>query len=251
MSSSSESVLDILAVSVAKAARLAPYGGFFTTRKLASILPGLRRYPLRTRYGRIVCDLSESVCYPLLKFGEYPHWRPDEEAWARLPIGSDSLVLDIGANIGVMTRLSAARAGRVHAFEPAPRALPLLEANTADLTNVTVHAVALSNVDGSTRFRQRAALDESSIGEGDVEVPVRTLDSFGFVPDLIKIDVEGYEHRVLEGATEMLQRAPVILFEALSETARQYCENIILAANPRYGFETIGWGTNDIAWPNR
>jgi hypothetical protein len=62
---------------------------------------------------------------------------------------------------------------------------------------------------------------------------VRTLDSFGFVPDLIKIDVEGYEHRVLEGATEMLQRAPVILFEALSETARQYCENIILAANPR------------------
>jgi hypothetical protein len=82
-------------------------------------------------------------------------------------------------------------------------------------------------------------------------VPVRTLDSFGFVPDLIKIDVEGHEHRVLEGATEMLQRAPVILFEALSESARQYCENIILASNPRYGFETIGWGTNHIAWPNR
>jgi hypothetical protein len=70
------------------------------------------------------------------------------------------------------------------------------------------------------------------------------------VPDFIKIDVEGYEHRVLEGARQTIKdRSPVIMFEALNEAARQFCENIIREANPNYRFESIGQKLNHIAWP--
>ena len=54
---------------------------------------------------------------------------------------------------------------------------------------------------------------------------------------------------MLEGATKTLQNGPIVIFEAFGETARQYCENIIRAANPNYKFETAGGGQNHIAWP--
>lgn len=242
-------MINRLAVALARLASHSRYGSSFLARNLAKCLPALRHYPLKTRYGRIYCNLGESVCLPLLAHGEYPHWRPDEEAINRIPLSPESVVLDIGANIGVMTRIFAARAGHVHAFEPAPRAITLLEANTADLANVTLHPVALSNHSGTALFAEREALDFSSLSDVGIKVPMRTVDSLELKPDLIKIDVEGYEHRVLEGSTETMKCSPVILFEAFGETARQYCENIILAANPGYRFETLGGGTNHIAWP--
>lgn len=243
------SILDKIAVQAARFASHSPYGCHFVARNLAHLLPGLRNYPLHTRYGVIRCDLRENVCLPLLRHGEYPHFRPEEADWDRIPLSLSSVVLDIGANIGVMTRIFARRAGHVHAFEPAPRAMSLLIENTKDRLNVTVHHVAISNRDGTTHFAERPNLDVSSISSDGIEVPTRTIDSLGLDPDFIKIDVEGYEHLVLEGASETLKRSPIVMFEALSETARQYCENLIVAVNPGYRFETIGWGTNHIAWP--
>jgi FkbM family methyltransferase len=185
-----------------------------------------------------------------LSSSEYPHWRADEEAIARIPLKSDSIVLDVGAHIGVTVRLFAARAGHVHAFEPAPRAMALLEANTADLKNVTIHAFALSNKDEIVCFEEKPGLDFSSLSEEGIQVLAKTIDSLGLVPDFIKIDVEGYEHRVLEGARQTIKdRSPVIMFEALNEAARQFCENIIREANPNYRFESIGQKLNHIAWP--
>jgi FkbM family methyltransferase len=157
--------------------------------------------------------------------------------------------VDVGANIGVTVRLFAAQAGHVHAFEPAPRALRLLQRNVSDLCNVTLYTVALSNENGTARFSELEALDNSTLADDGIDVPVRTLDSYGLKPDVLKIDVEGFEHLVLEGARETLRHSPVVVFEAFGETARQYCENIIKSANPNYRFETMGGKTNHIAWP--
>lgn len=242
-------MINRIAVAAARIAARSPYGRFFAARHLARRIPALRLYPLRTRYGEVHCNLGETVCLPLLAYGEYPHWRSEEEAWDRLPIGPESLVLDIGANIGVMSMIFAKRAGRVIAFEPAPRAIPMLKANTEKLANVEIMQVALSNRAGTAFFDEAAELDISSLSDSGIEVATTTLDALRLKPDVIKIDVEGYEHRVLEGATETLKCSPVIFFEALCETARQYCENIILAANPNYRFETLAGRTNHIAWP--
>ena len=156
--------------------------------------------------------------------------------------------MDIGANIGVMTRLFAARAGHVHAFEPGPRALRLLRANA--LPNVTVHPVAVSDENGTVRLNEQESSDTSFIDSDGVEVRCVTVDSLGLKPDFIKIDVEGYEHKVIRGAAETLKSAsPIVMFEALGDAAREYCEKLILGFNPNYDFEALPSRLNHIAWP--
>ena len=147
--------------------------------------------------------MSETACYGLAVRGEISHWRADVDAISRIPLNEQSVVLDIGANIGVMTRIFAARAGHVHAFEPAPRALALLRENAP--SNCTVHPIAIGDREGTARFAELEALDESHLAEEGVEVPMRTVDSLGLECDLIKIDVEGYEPDV----TCMLGRLPM------------------------------------------
>jgi FkbM family methyltransferase len=217
----------------------------FALRRLASLFPSLRSVPLQTRYGTIVCDLSESVCYSLLRYGEYPHWRQDEDALSRIPMDG-KIVFDVGANIGVTAVMFASRAAHVHAFEPSPRALRLLEQNAAP--NVTVHPVALSDRSGTVQFSELDNLDMSHIG-GDLSVPCIAIDELGIVPDVIKIDVEGAEQLVLSGAKQILAHSPVIFFEALTPESYELNVATILSANQNYKFEKIS--TNYIAWPSR
>src|SRR5205823_8601899 len=116
-------------------------GSVRLARLLTAVRPSLRHYPAETRYGTIICDVSETACYGLAVRGEISHWRADEDSISRIPLNEQSVVLDIGANIGVMTRIFAARAGHVHAFEPAPRALALLRENAPSYR--TDHPIAI------------------------------------------------------------------------------------------------------------
>lgn len=208
-------------------------------------MPKLRRYPAKTRYGTIICDLTESACYGLVTAGEITHWGADEAAIDGIPLDRDSVVLDIGANIGVMTRIFSARAGHVHAFEPSPRALSLLKENAP--ANCTIHPVALGSEEGTVHFAELEALDMSHVALEGIEVRMQTVDSLGLEPDFIKIDVEGYEPHVLQGATETLKRGPIIMFEALSEPAFEESASIIRSANPDYRFTDMGSGQNFLA----
>jgi FkbM family methyltransferase len=238
-------LLDEAAVALIRIADLFPRGSVRLARLMASVRPSLRRYPAKTRYGTIICDVSETACYGLAIRGEISHWRADEEAILHIPLNEQSVVLDIGANIGVMTRIFAERAGHVHAFEPAPRALALLRENAPP--NCTIHPVAIGDHEGVARFAELEALDESHLAEDGLEVALRTVDSLGIRPDLIKIDVEGYEPQVLKGATETLRRGPMLMFEALTSEALEECRSIILAANPGYRFHDMGSGENFFA----
>lgn len=149
-------------------------------------------------------------------------------------LDTDSVVLDIGANIGVYT-LAAARlapTGAVHAFEPNPNVAHHLrrnvEANHAP--NVTVHEIAVSAKDGTVRFKENptftagsVTLDEAgtaysaAFGGGAIEVPAVTLDSVTADldrVDVVKIDTEGHELDVLAGAHDTLERfRPVVFLE--------------------------------------
>jgi FkbM family methyltransferase len=212
------------------------------------MVPGLQAYALKTRYGRIYCDLRYQACLPLLQRGEYFWWRRDEPGFASLPIERGDLVVDIGANIGIMSRIFASRGATVHAFEPSPSVLRLLRLNVEGLP-VTIHDVAISDGNGVTSFCEIEGSSEQHIGDG-IAVAMRTLDSFALSPKVIKIDVEGFEHRVLRGAAKTIKTyRPVILFEALCEAARQYCEDIILGIDSGYRFKTLPERVNHIAWP--
>jgi FkbM family methyltransferase len=141
-------------------------------------------------------------------------------------IAPDSIVLDIGAALGLWTvplaRAAAACGSELWAFEPFPGNHGWLESNIAanSLNNVTVQRFALGQQAGTAFMTVEdggsgnAAIRKAE--DGDSEVPVRALDSFAFPAPVsaVKIDVEGYELQVLRGASALLERhRPVILGE--------------------------------------
>jgi FkbM family methyltransferase len=140
-----------------------------------------------------------------------------------LPV--DGVFLDVGANQGELTLIAArqARRGRVIAFEPVPRWFAMLEENVRrnGWSHVTVVNRALSDreaeVEMYTSEEGRTNEGLSSLrSTGDRNVPVATVSTLpldAFVEreglsrvDLIKIDVEGAERAVIDGASRTLER---------------------------------------------
>ena len=156
------------------------------------------------------------------------------EAIARIVSPGDTVV-DVGANCGQMTSLMAKCAGstgRVFAFEPHPKNHALLVRNVEAwrknevMAVVAVHQVALAASPGTAvlaeppGFERNSGLAriESRPDQGGLAVRTERLDSI--LPkdadvSLIKIDVEGAEAQVLDGATELLAsgRLRNIVFE--------------------------------------
>lgn len=144
------------------------------------------------------------------------------------------IVLDIGANQGYYTLLSARKVeplGKVLAFEPSPRELRRLKLHLwlNGCKNVEVSSSALGAVSGTEELYVVLGTETgcNSLRPPDVSQPtsrlpvrVECLDDvlkargINHV-DFIKLDVEGAELSVLQGAQELLRRSPrpVILAE--------------------------------------
>lgn len=143
--------------------------------------------------------------------GVYQHFKIEK---AMRLVDDFRVALDIGAHVGFWSMWLAERFVHVHAFEPSNDHADCFERNVTG-SNVTMRRVAVGAADGMTGL----SLDSENSGKsclsaGD-SVRVVTIDSFGFENvDLIKIDVEGYESEVLEGARQTIERCgPVVVFE--------------------------------------
>lgn len=132
-----------------------------------------------------------------------------------------STALDIGAHIGSHT-LTLARlvgpTGRVYAFEPQKKVFRELVYNLR--LNEISHAIplrfAVSSEPGILEMDPiRSADGQVRVGKGGDKVEARTIDSFSFTNvSLIKIDVEGHQLPVLEGAERTIRaNHPVIIIE--------------------------------------
>jgi len=147
---------------------------------------------------------------------------------ARLAAHGGTLV-DVGANIGYFTCLWAAiRAGnQVYAFEASPVVLPMLDANIAAAglrSKVTVFELALSKRKGTVEF-DLGPSDQSGWGgianeRGASTIPVETAKLDDVMPaevviDVLKIDTEGADTWVLDGAKKLLEshRVRHVFFE--------------------------------------
>lgn len=149
-------------------------------------------------------------------------------------VNENSVVYDIGANIGAFTVAFANKVKKVYAFEPNPRSFELLKKNTEHLNNV----VLFKNAIGSERKDIFiSAFDESkrsNYGEARIRedngIPIRMirLDDINYFlkddvlleiepPSLIKIDVEGHEYDVFRGGIAKIVAAKPILFFESSE----------------------------------
>jgi len=137
-------------------------------------------------------------------------------------IPQDGTVIDVGASIGDHTITYAQWVGvdgMVAAFEVNPRAYACLQHNTKDLPQVLPFKVGLSDNYGVATLieldNSGACYVKTELSSKGFGVSVDTLDSYEFKDvNFIKIDVEGYEVKVLQGARKTIEESrPVMLVE--------------------------------------
>ena len=144
------------------------------------------------------------------------------DAELRRAIRPGDCVWDVGANLGLYTERFADQAGPtgiVHAFEPAPSCFAALQARTKNLPNVVRHELALGRAEASLPMQLAAdplgathSLAAPPTGGETKLVRVTSGDLFRRteqirVPNVIKIDVDGFEEDVLLGLETTLADA--------------------------------------------
>ena len=135
--------------------------------------------------------------------------------------------LDIGSNIGQWTRPLAKRFESVVCFEPNPNFRECFKKNIQE-KNVLLWPYGLSDKE----HKAKQDFNSTVLHEEDGDIDCRTLDSFGLTNvDFVKIDVDGFEIPLLNGARETLSKNdPVINIEMKRDKRTDIvvkCESIL------------------------
>jgi len=158
-----------------------------------------------------------------------------------------STCIDVGANAGVYSFFLQRAGAKVEAFEPIPELADALKKRFKD--SINIHQVAASNSNAETQIHTPlingkplygyASCENSWAAESEISLTVQTqtIDSFNFQDvSLIKIDVEGYEFSVLEGAFKTIERyKPALVIEA-EERHRPNAVSSISAYLGQFGY---------------
>jgi len=202
------------------------------------------------RIKRNLLDLASRAGYDVEGVpGSFPPYR----LLKRLNLGRDPLsdarvilgrpigcVFDVGAHVGETALRLAAEfpEAAIYSFEPDPHSFSALRAVAAAVPHVEAVNAAVGDTDGKAvffvnQFDQTSSLLETAPGasqyllnksglerRSEIEVPVLTLDRFcearGIARiDVLKLDAQGYELRILDGARKLLDRqaVPIVYLE--------------------------------------
>ncbi len=148
-------------------------------------------------------------------------WEPKITQLVKEIIKKDQIVIDVGANIGYFTTLFSklvGTTGKVYAFEPAPINFEILQRNILlnNLKNTLIYQAAASNVSdtqdlylstwnfGDNRLFGKPR-DERDLEREKIKVDTIRLDeTIQDKINLIKIDVQGFEWQVIDGAKKLI-----------------------------------------------
>ncbi len=193
-----------------------------------------------------------------------------EELFVKRVVRRGDWAIDVGANVGVFSLLSAQNVGpfgRVYAYEPNPLPASLLKKSLVMNwyhDRVDVRQKAVSSERGAMQLRfsrallggatlspagSAAAFDDTAQlvgGEERVDVEVCTLDD-EFPIDLpiriLKIDVEGFDHQVLQGASRLLERncIDILMLECHPEISGESWNDYVAELRKiiSYGYDTF------------
>ncbi len=219
--------------------RKLPHRGQGRVLDLFERLSGRRRWNARTNHGfRVSLDRGDMTQWHILKHGE---WDAEVAEALSRRWSPDDVFYDIGANIGFFSLQALAEDLRfVVAFEPFAALARLMSDHVRangfaesryriEPTALGAHPDSLTYMPGPPDNSGAGKLLPSSPGDGnenDITVKVETLDGFlartgSLPPTICKLDVEGFEREVLEGARTLLGTSPphTIVFEADCDSA--------------------------------
>jgi FkbM family methyltransferase len=161
-------------------------------------------------------------------------WEPETIAFLRREIRSGDVAIEVGANVGAHTLIIAqavGSTGKVYAFEATSSAVAKLQ------RNIELNPILAPRIDVQTRFvtnheeddPQRAIRSSWKVNQPSepwelVKAESISLDAFAAKTglarlDLLKIDVDGYDYKVLAGATGIIKKFRPTLFVELCERA--------------------------------
>jgi len=172
----------------------------------------------------------------------------------------NSIVIDVGANIGVFSVYAAnlCSNGKVYSFEPRREAYEALFKNVSLYDNIEIFNLAVGNEDGKVKLLLSENVASSTViydsrNEDSLKtsiVEMTSLDSFVFrnhLPkiDFIKIDTAGNEIKIIEGAKEVIKKYSPTLSISVYEDYNKIFD-LIHKINPLYKakklrkFEDVG-----------
>lgn len=183
---------------------------------------------------------------------------PNEMAFVDTFLKPGMKAVDIGANEGCYSVLFAAKVGplgKVWSFEPSPREFAILKSNSINnpALNISLFPLALGNKNRTVFLRVAEGVHAGQNTLGNFSYPINELDPVGVSMrrlddlmleenpdriDLIKLDVEGAEALVLEGAQKTLEKyRPVVMMEVLETALAAMGSSTIRLLN-----QFRGWG---------
>ena len=178
----------------------------------AGLSAGTCRRSARRLLGRVGLDLVKADDVP---FGM--RWQDDVAA-----LGTVKLAVDVGANEGQTADVlvQAFPAARIFSYEPVPTTFAVLQRRYAGSRRVTCVRAGVGATAGSARIvsgavsSQNTLLTHAKPDQPTVLVPMTTIalqaEAHGWAHiDLLKIDTEGYEIPVLEGALPLLEHGRI------------------------------------------
>jgi len=152
-------------------------------------------------------------------------------------VDKNSVVADIGANIGLASIWFSKHVKKLYSFEPSPTTFKILKTNLAiaGATSVDAHNIGVGSKDENLTItfakenRSGAFVSDTTklVGYISEDIKLTTLDNFfnsvPLKPTFLKIDVEGYEINVIEGASGLLKLCkPTVVMEM-----NVFCLNVL------------------------
>ena len=186
-------------------------------------------------------------------FGEYLSihgnaYQKEPRAHALSQVEQFRTGLDIGGNVGFWSKDMCERFERVEIFEPDLSNTECLRLNLDQYKNYTLHEVGLGNQNANKQFSKSEVSSGGHTFNQDTlrgsafsvsVIEVKTLDSYNFTDvDFIKIDTQGSELDILQGAKQtLLQNDCVLNIEIEQKNQSQ-----VAKAKPIFEFmESIGY----------
>lgn len=180
---------------------------------------------------------------------------PESTRIIQQTLKTGDVVVDIGANIGYYALMEARLVGKegvVYGIEPSPKNINLLKKNIKlnNFKNLKTYQIGIGDKKGTAKMYVSPHSNLNSLVRqknrkiiNTIDIEVRTLDDFlkdKKYPDLIRMDVEGYEYSIFKGMKKILSdERQLKLFIELHPHIMKRTQTIYVLRNlMQHGFET-------------